>query len=478
MARRAAVDTSFLERRGRQWYCIKDIPTALKGAFLGKNGKPRKRLIECLKTEDLDEARRRRPMALSLFEFMIASARAQHEPARLEKAATDWYAQIIAAAGQQRAVIERLRRGDIQDVWVDPDAPVVGTPAERALSLAQWAIDEQADDIAGSLGPEAATAFREAVDGDVVPATVTPIAPLIEKWLSEEDVEIRTKVAHRFAMRKLLAWVRVEGLPETVEAIDRKVAGRYVTHLRSLGLSRKTSAKRIWSTKSFWAFLIRKEIAGSANPWKDTGITKAGRSDRDRKPERAFTPAEVHALLDGPAEPELHDLMVMALYSGARLEELCLLRVKDIDVTDMTARVTADPKSAASRRVVPIHPNAWAIVKRRMEGKKPSGFLLHELGGEPKPGKSRSATTSKAFTIYRATCGVTDKAEGQRRDLVNFHSFRRTFVTLCEQAGQPESIIRAVVGHKRPGITLGTYSSGPSLAQRRECVESVELPPA
>lgn len=52
--------------------------------------------------------------------------------------------------------------------------------------------------------------------------------------------------------------------------------------------------------------------------------------------------------------------------------------------------------------------------------------------------------------------------EGKRRSLVNFHSLRRWFITKAEQAGQPESIIAAVVGHKRQGMTLGGYSGGPS----------------
>jgi integrase len=65
--------------------------------------------------------------------------------------------------------------------------------------------------------------------------------------------------------------------------------------------------------------------------------------------------------------------------------------------------------------------------------------------------------------------------EGKRRSLINFHSFRRWFCTRAEQAGQPETIIAAVVGHKRLGITFGTYSDGPSATQFRACVESVQL---
>src|SRR5690606_24602322 len=69
-----------------------------------------------------------------------------------------------------------------------------------------------------------------------------------------------------------------------------------------------------------------------------------------------------------------------------------------------------------------------------------------------------------------------DEIEGRRRSLVNFHSFRRWFITKAEQADQPESLIASVVGHKRQGMTLGVYSAGPAKEQARRCVEAVQLP--
>lgn len=59
---------------------------------------------------------------------------------------------------------------------------------------------------------------------------------------------------------------------------------------------------------------------------------------------------------------------------------------------------------------------------------------------------------------------------------MDFHSFRRWFITKAEQAGQQVHIIQSTVGHAREGVTLKTYSGGPSLIQRRKVVESVRLP--
>lgn len=61
---------------------------------------------------------------------------------------------------------------------------------------------------------------------------------------------------------------------------------------------------------------------------------------------------------------------------------------------------------------------------------------------------------------------------------MDFHSFRRWFVTAAERAGQPPHVISAVVGHEagRGGMTLGTYSGGPSAVQLAGVVEAVRLP--
>ena len=83
----------------------------------------------------------------------------------------------------------------------------------------------------------------------------------------------------------------------------------------------------------------------------------------------------------------------------------------------------------------------------------------------------------KAFVTYRRALGVDETLKGMRQSRVDFHSFRRWFVTKAEGAGVMGSIISAVVGHERQGMTLGVYSGGPSLEQLKTCVEAVRLPP-
>lgn len=166
--------------------------------------------------------------------------------------------------------------------------------------------------------------------------------------------------------------------------------------------------------------------------------------------------------------------MRIAALTGARLDVIVDLKVQDCADGLFTFK---PQKKEVKSRAVPIHPALADIIKRRTAGRAPEDDVFPEW---PVPAanseRERSFRAANQFVTYRRSVGVEELVEGKRRSLVNFHSFRRWFITKAEQADQPESIIAAVVGHKRKGMTLGRYSAGPLLAQARRCVEAVQLP--
>jgi integrase len=66
---------------------------------------------------------------------------------------------------------------------------------------------------------------------------------------------------------------------------------------------------------------------------------------------------------------------------------------------------------------------------------------------------------------------------GKRRSLVNFHSFRRWFITRMERAGVPGPMVASIVGHARGSITLDVYSKGPAMRAARKAIARIKLPP-
>jgi integrase len=70
-----------------------------------------------------------------------------------------------------------------------------------------------------------------------------------------------------------------------------------------------------------------------------------------------------------------------------------------------------------------------------------------------------------------------DKVPDNRRSRVNFHSFRRWFITKGERTKPPIGMIEALVGRSRKGISLAIYSEGPEMLAARRTVAKMKLPP-
>ncbi|MDR3376692.1 MAG: hypothetical protein P4L98_23480 [Ancalomicrobiaceae bacterium] len=87
--------------------------------------------------------------------------------------------------------------------------------------------------------------------------------------------------------------------------------------------------------------------------------------------------------------------------------------------------------------------------------------------------RERSFRPANEFVTYRRRVGVDEQLEGKRRRRVNFHSFRRWFITKAEAADVSETTVASVVGNYRKGMTYGHYSKGPGMDLLWECVETV-----
>lgn len=231
-------------------------------------------------------------------------------------------------------------------------------------------------------------------------------------------------------------------------------------------------SKYINRLKLFWDKMVYAEHL-EFNPWLAVVVEKEETEHKHR--ERAFTENEVAKLLLGDAPQKLRDVMMIGALTGARLDAIVDMKVKDT----VDGCFTFKPqKKEESSRDVPIHPDLKEIVLRRSKDKDPEDDLFPDYPrAKSNSLRERSFKTSKEFTAYRRSVGVDETVPGKRRALTNFHSFRRWFITKCERAEVSTDLIAAIVGHKRSGITLGRYSEGPEMRAARRAVLKVKLPP-
>lgn len=194
----------------------------------------------------------------------------------------------------------------------------------------------------------------------------------------------------------------------------------------------------------------------------------------------AFADADIRQFLDyiGDAGGE-HWLWwiprILAL-SGMRLGEVAQLRKCDVReergvrVFDVNGEDGKELKTAASIRLVPVHPRLVQLGLPAFLAAQPDGFLWDErLRLTANPSKGNFDRLSRLLNDRIRRAGITD-----RRKVV--HSFRHTFRDRLSDAEVPTHVIKAIIGHTDTDITTGIYGSRPSPAKMLAAVEKVTLP--
>ncbi|RWC40549.1 MAG: integrase [Mesorhizobium sp.] len=438
-------DRRFLELHGNKWRVVVNVPRDLQ-ATIGKT-----KLKQSLETDSLAEANR---LKWAVIDVLQAHINQQRSP------------ETTMAEALRLAALRRR----IKDAGDDPepiDMEIVG----RAEQLAGQpvGVDREGQPVFEARKENAAVQFA-----DVAFGKRTPIDAHRKTYLEQLNVKARTRADDERAMGYLLNWCKREGVPAFLETFGKREAVRFADAFRaSQGRAPRTLNKYITRLSIYWQWMENRH-AVDANIWAGRTYTIPRVLAEDR--ERPFTDAEMGKLLNGPASKQMHDLMRIAALTGARLEAIVDLKVKDCQGGTFTFK---PQKNEPGARDCPIHPDLIAIVERRIAGRSPDDDLFPEWPPVKKKGsmRERSFKASNHFTGYRRDVGVEDVRDGKRRSLVNFHSFRRWFITKAEQAGQPESTIQTVVGQKRASIAFGVYSAGPTLEQLTVCVQAVRLPP-
>jgi integrase len=439
--------TDYLKLRGRTWYVRVQIPPHLWASAGGK-----REFVKTLKTRDLSEANRLKHAHVAAFQRRIKT----FEQGQQSDPLADLYEKAIA----WRDYWER-HKGQV--IIHDEEGEPLWTYDDEFLSQ----ISDEAKEFLETHGEEAATSFFKIAKGEGTPLR----DELIETWLAEQAGSITEQTCghHRVAVRSFCAWAG-EGV--LIEEVTRKKAGDYVSRLLApeSGISAKTVKRYISSLSSLWTWLEARGHAIQGNPWLRHGIAKKSKRGQ-AVPRKQWTDTALVKLLSGQYTaqytPTLHDLVRLALVTGARIDELCALETRDAHRREDGWWITIrEGKTQAAVREVPIHDSAAHVIERRR--KSADGFLFEGLvaGG---PDKKRSWNASKAFGHY------TNKLKlGEERQV--FHALRNTFTEAMEAAEVPESTTKLLIGHKRGSLTYGHYSKGERV-KRRKAINQLNYPP-
>jgi integrase len=235
-------------------------------------------------------------------------------------------------------------------------------------------------------------------------------------------------------------------------------------------LSASSVTRIIGSGKNFYKYLqLIKEVPSTeTNPFivpTEFKISNKPNSKSINKTQSwlPFSPKEIVELYKIALDENqtLADLMLIAMHTGARIEEISSLLCKDVDIEQQSITI-ADAKTEAGERTIPIHPHIKDRVEKLIEDSADdyllSGLTKNKYG-------DRSNAIGKRFGRLKT------KHDFSSRYV--FHSIRKTFTTMLENAGIGENLAADIVGHEKPRITYGLYSGGASLEVMREAIKKI-----
>jgi integrase len=235
-------------------------------------------------------------------------------------------------------------------------------------------------------------------------------------------------------------------------------------------LSASSVTRIIGSGKNFYKYLqLIKEVSiTEPNPFIVPAEFKISNKPNSKSVNKTqswlpFSPKEIVELykLALDESQTLADLILIAMHTGARIEEICSLLCKDVDVKEESITII-DAKTEAGERTIPIHPYIKDRIEKLIEDST-DDYLLSDL--------SKNKYGDRSNAIGKRFGRLKTKHKFSSRYV--FHSIRKTFTTMLENAGVGENLAADIVGHEKPRITYGLYSGGASLEVMREAIKKV-----
>jgi integrase len=419
---------SYIQKRRRRWYAVLEVPRDLRPR-MGKV-----RFVKSLETDSPTIAQRRIGPIVAAWLSELDRARAGGgEPAAGDAA---YFRRALRAATSEEHRGKILRN-----------------------------IEEAADDIGavhvanvGQLPSSDSTAQRFYAEAT---GALVPTLEHLDEWIATRRKSPKTQAMARSDVQRFAAKLPM------LQEVQRPAVRRWATSLMHDDNLAPTTVQRILSAvRGYWRYLQAIGVVGEdQEPFAKLDVARHAKDRGASERRQAFEPADVVRLLREAVEREdsrLADLIHLAMFTGARIEELCALKVADVNGDSF--RVVAS-KTAAGVRVVPIHAELAATMARLVESSR-DGYVM---SGLPKDKYGvRSNAIGKRFGKLRSAVGFGPQFV--------FHSIRKTVVTILENEGVSENIVADLVGHEKPRITYGLYSGGTTLEVKRAALARLVYP--
>jgi len=149
-------------------------------------------------------------------------------------------------------------------------------------------------------------------------------------------------------------------------------------------------------------------------------------------------PEEEQRLLNASL-PWLRKIIIFALNTGARQNEILSLKWSEVDLFRRTISILETKNK--EKKTIPINQTVLDLLKSKRKVTSISGYVFTSQAGT----RINARNLLRAFYSARKRTGLED---------VRFHDLRHTFATRLVQAGINLYVVKELLGHKTLAMTM------------------------
>ena len=302
--------------------------------------------------------------------------------------------------------------------------------------------------------PKVVKAISDAIQ--IADPASNPLSIVSKIFLSESDY--LKEATFRRKQKHIDEFIKWSGNPD-ITKVTKKIAGNYMTSINQkaeLAPATQRNRKNDIGSLFNWA-----EGRGyiEHNPFRNIRITNTSKQNSNTRIPWSNEHI-IHFLSYKKIKINDFSATVIALFTGMRIEEICLIKGKDID--DNCIKIHKG-KTKASSRTIPINLLILPLIERLCD-RSGKDYLLRGLktGGYD---EKRSTNFTKRQTRLRKDVGLPD-------GLV-FHTLRNTFATRLENLGIQKNHISQLMGHEDGNMALDVYSEGLAIEPLRDSISKL-----
>ncbi len=226
------------------------------------------------------------------------------------------------------------------------------------------------------------------------------------------------------------------------EIINHTLVRSYLAYLNKRGLSKSTIARRLSSLRSFFKYLMHKEIL-IKNPLNYVSTPKLS-----RKLPRYLEQPEMQRLLDTQKNSSWSDkrnraILELLYGAGLRVSELVKLDVQSIDFNSGYLKVMG---KGSRERILPIGKSAITAILDYIEA---SSDLFTSSNAALFLNNKKSRLSDRSVrNIVKQKCKI-----ASTKEILSPHGFRHSYASHLLDNGADLRIVQELLGHKKLSST-------------------------